>query len=102
MGLEADGWLCNFIFLYILITHVFEKQTKKRLSLKTQFKTEFLLLFDGSKKVLEKMPGMNVKPSMTWQLWREASSCPSRNYAMVTMKPSHQNIKQGIVQEGEL
>ena len=29
---------------------------KKRLSLKTQFKIEFLLLFTGSRKMLEKMP----------------------------------------------
>ena len=35
---------------------MFLKQTKKRLSLKAQFKTEFLLPFTGSRKVLEKMP----------------------------------------------
>ena len=39
-----------------MITRFFEKQTKKRLSLKTQFKIEFLLPFTGSRKVLEKIP----------------------------------------------
>ena len=39
----------------MLITRVLEKQKKKRLSLKTQFKIEFLLPFTGSRKVLEKM-----------------------------------------------
>ena len=39
-----------------MIAHVFEKQAKKRLSLQTLFKTEFLLQFTGSRKVLEKMP----------------------------------------------
>ena len=36
-----------------------KKQIKKRLSLKTQFKIEFLLLFTSSRKVLEKMPGQH-------------------------------------------
>ena len=39
----------------MLITRVLEKQKKKRLSLKTQFKIEFLLPFTGSRKVLVKM-----------------------------------------------
>ena len=39
-----------------MLTHVFEKQMKKRLSLKTQLKTEFLLPFTSSRKVLDKMP----------------------------------------------
>ena len=39
-----------------MIAHVFEKQAKKRLSLQTLFKIEFLLQFTGSRKVLEKMP----------------------------------------------
>ena len=47
---------CNWIFSKILITSIFEKHTKKRLILITQFKTEFLLPFTGSRKVLEKMP----------------------------------------------
>ena len=51
----ADSWLCNVIFSKILITCVFGKQAKKRLSLKTQFKIEFLLPFNGSGKLLEKM-----------------------------------------------
>ena len=37
------------------MTCPFEKQTKKRLGLKTQFMIEFLLPFAGSRKVLEKM-----------------------------------------------
>ena len=41
----------------MVITHVFEKQAKKRLSLKTQFNIEFLIPFTSSRKVLEKMPG---------------------------------------------
>ena len=60
-ALEADSWLCNFIFSKILITHVYEKQTKKRLSLKTQFKIEFLLQFTDGRKVLEKMPGCVIE-----------------------------------------
>ena len=39
-----------------MIAHVFEKQAKKRLSLQTLFKIEFLLQFTDSRKVLEKMP----------------------------------------------
>ena len=39
-----------------LITRLFEKQTKKRLGLKIQFKIEFLLLFNSKRKVFEKMP----------------------------------------------
>ena len=38
------------------MTHYFEKQTKKRLSLKTQFKIAFLLPSTDNRKVLEKMP----------------------------------------------
>ena len=53
--MEADSWFCNFIFSEILIVHVYEKQMKKRLSLKTQFKIEFLLPLTGSRKLLEKM-----------------------------------------------
>ena len=51
LALEVNSWLCNFMFSEILISHVFEKQTKKRLSLKTQFKIEFLLRFTGIRKV---------------------------------------------------
>ena len=51
--------------------------------------------------VMGRMALMNVKPSMTWQMRREASPCPSRNYAMVAVKSSHQNTQQGIVQEEE-
>ena len=47
--LEADSWLCNFVFSYF-------QQTKKRLNLKTQFKIQILLSFTSSRKVLEKMP----------------------------------------------
>ena len=39
-----------------MVTHAFEKQSKKRLSLKTQFEIEFLLSFTGSRKALEKNP----------------------------------------------
>ena len=63
MALGADSWLCKFAFLkilidfwQILITCVFEKQTKKRLSLKTELNIELLLLFTSSRKVVEKMP----------------------------------------------
>ena len=42
----------------MLITHVFEKKAKKRLSLKTQFKIEYLLPFTSTRKVLPKMPGL--------------------------------------------
>ena len=50
---------------------------------------------------MDSMTWVNVKPSRTCQSRREPSSCPSRNYAMVAMKSSHQNIQQGIVQERE-
>ena len=43
----------------------------------------------------------NVRPSITWKLRRKASSCPSRNNAMVAMKSSHKSTQQGIVQEEE-
>ena len=48
----------NWIFSKILIASIFEKHTKKRLILITQFKTEFLLPFTGSRKGLEKMPDL--------------------------------------------
>ena len=51
-----------------MITRSFEKQTKKRLSLKTKFKIEFLLPFIGS-KVLEKVPVMVI----TLELWEKSA-----------------------------
>ena len=48
----------------MVITHVFEKQAKKRLSLKTQFNIEFLIPFTSSRKVLEKMPGLCLSHSL--------------------------------------
>ena len=48
----------------MVITHVFEKQAKKRLSLKTQFNIEFLIPFTSSRKVLEKMPGLYLSHSL--------------------------------------
>ena len=58
LAVEGDSWLCNFIFSKILIASVFEKQTKRRLGLKNEFKIEFLLPFTVKRKVLEKMPGV--------------------------------------------
>ena len=45
----------QFHILIILITCLFEKQAKNELSLKTQFKIEFLLPFTSNRKVLGKM-----------------------------------------------
>ena len=56
MALGTNSWLSNSIYSSILITRLFEKQIKKRLSLKTQFKIAFLPPFTNSRKVLEKMP----------------------------------------------
>ena len=56
LALRAGSRLCDFIFSYILMTHYFQKQTRKRLSFKTQFKIAFLLPSTDSAKVLEKMP----------------------------------------------
>ena len=49
MALEADCWLCNFIFSKILIVNSYFWKTDKK-------EIEFLLQFTGSRKVLEKMP----------------------------------------------
>ena len=47
MALEADSWLCNFIFSNILKTHVFLKTYEEEI----EVKIEFLLPFTRSRKV---------------------------------------------------
>ena len=62
-GFEENSWLCNFAFSKILINFdnlCFWETGKKRLSLKTQSKIEFLLLFTSSRKVVGKMPRLLV------------------------------------------
>ena len=41
-----------------------KKKAKQRLSLKTQFKIEFLLPFTSTRKVLPKMPGLCLGHSL--------------------------------------